>query len=130
MKTILRFALLLSIGIRGMQTANAAETDPETVLVTYHVKEGKADDLAQLLDRAWATYERLGMVRDQPHMVMKGKEKGGVFMAEILPWKSHAAPDNAPAEVFGLWNEMQNLCEKRGNRDSIEIPEVEMLRTQ
>ena len=101
---------------------------PETVLVTYHVREGKTDELAQLLDKAWATYQRLGMVLDKPHLVMKGKEKGGVFMAEILRWKSHSAPDNAPAEVFALWDEMQKLCEKRGERDGIEIRETEMLR--
>jgi hypothetical protein len=128
MKMILRRALLLIIGFAGLRVLAAAESDPETVLVTYHVKEGKADELAQLIDKTWTTYQRLGMVLDKPHLVMKGKEKGGLFMAEILPWKSHDKPDNAPAEVFALWDEMRRLCEKRDNRDSIEIPEVEVLR--
>ncbi|HEY6206468.1 MAG TPA: hypothetical protein VIW21_09920 [Chthoniobacterales bacterium] len=127
MKMILRRALLLIIGFAGLRVLAAAESDPETVLVTYHVKEGKSDALAQLIDKTWTTYQRLGMVFDKPHLVMKGKEKGGVFMAEIVPWKSHDKPDNAPAEVFALWDEMRKLCEKRDNRDSIEIPEVEVL---
>ena len=139
MRVIWTFAIVLSIASGGIGFLCAAETDPETVLVTYHVREGKTDELvvhssgkkltyAQLLDKAWATYQRLGMVLDKPHLVMKGKEKGGVFMAEILRWKSHSAPDNAPAEVFALWDEMQKLCEKRGERDGIEIRETEMLR--
>jgi hypothetical protein len=37
-------------------------------------------------------------------------------------------PDNAPTEVHTLWEEMQTLCEKRGGRDGIEIPEVQLLR--
>jgi hypothetical protein len=128
MKMVLRRALLLIIGFAGLRVLAAAESDPETVLVTYHVKEGKADELAQLIDKTWTTYQRLGMVLDKPHLVMKGKEKGGLFIAEIVPWKSHDKPDNAPAEVFALWDEMRRLCEKRDNRDSIEIPEVEVLR--
>jgi hypothetical protein len=125
MKALLIFGL---INVIAAGQITAGQEDPETVLVTYHVREGKSDELAQLLDKTWATYQRLGMVFDKPHLVMKGKEKGGVFMAEILPWKSHDKPDNAPAEVFALWDEMRNLCEKRDNRDSIEIPEVEVLR--
>lgn len=128
MKMISCLAVLLSISVGGIGLVRAAESDPETVLATYHVKEGKSDELAHLLDKAWATYQRLGMVLERPHVVMKGKEKGGAFMAEILPWKSHSAPDNAPAEVFALWDEMRKLCEKRGERDGIEIREVEMLR--
>lgn len=108
----------------------AAESDPETVLVTYHVKAGKADDLAKLIDRTSATYQRLGLVFDKPHLVMRGKEKGGIFMAEILPWKSHSAPDNAPKEVHALWDEMQKLCGPRGDRDGIEIPEVQVVRAK
>jgi hypothetical protein len=110
-------------------TVAAAENDPETVLVTYHVKSGKTDELAKLIDRTWATYQRLGLVFDQPHLVMRGTEKGGDFFAEILPWKSHSAPDNAPAEVHALWDEMQTLCEKRGGREGIEIPEVQIVRS-
>jgi hypothetical protein len=127
MKAIFSFAVVTLLGVAWLI---AGQEDPETVLVTYHVKEGKTEELAQLIDKTWATYQRLGMVFDKPHFVMKGKEKGGPFMAEILPWKSHDKPDNAPAEVFALWDEMQKLCEKRGNRDGIEIPEVEVLRNE
>jgi hypothetical protein len=128
MKTISYLAVLLSISVIGIGLVRSAQSDPETVLATYHVKEGKSDELAHLLDKAWVTYQRLGMVLEKPHLVMKGKEKGGLFMAEILRWKSHSAPDNAPAEVFALWDEMQKLCEKRAEREAIEIREVEMLR--
>jgi hypothetical protein len=127
MKTKTLILILIS-GLISAAHVRAGEDDPETVLVTYHIKESKADALAQLIDRTWMTYQRLGMVFDRPHLVMKGKEKGGMFIAEILPWKSHSMPDNAPAEVQALWDEMQTLCEKRGERDGIEIPEVQVLR--
>jgi hypothetical protein len=119
--------LLISVLVSAMHGL-AAENDPETVLVTYHIKESKGDALAQLIDRAWITYQRLGMVLDRPHLVLRGKEKGGMFMAEILPWKSHSMPDNAPAVVSALWDEMQTLCGKRDGHDVIEIPEVQLLR--
>jgi hypothetical protein len=121
-------SLLLTSFLASTVVATAAEDDPETVLVTYHVKEPATDQLLQLIDQAWQTYQRLDMVFDRPHMVMKGKEKGGIFIAEILRWKSHSNPDNARAEVFDIWDKMQPLCEKRGGRDGIEIPEVEVLR--
>jgi pyridoxine/pyridoxamine 5'-phosphate oxidase len=126
---LMKRSLLLVAGVlTSVVFAAANENEPETVLVRYHVKAGKSDELAQLIDRTWATYQRLGMVLQRPHLVMKGNEDGGVFMAEVLPWKSHSMPDNAPAEVQALWDKMQALCEKRGDRDSIEIPEVEVLR--
>lgn len=128
MKTHKTLALALILGLISAARGAAAESDPETVLVSYHVKAGKADELAQLIDRTWATYQRFGLVFDNPHLVMRGREKGGEFFAEILPWKSHSAPDNAPAEVHALWDEMQKVCEKRGGRDGIEIPEVEIVR--
>lgn len=127
MKTKTLVLALISCLVSAVHAATV-EDDPETVLVTYHIKEGKTDGLAQLIDRAWVTYQRLGMVLDGPHIILKGKEKGGMFMAEILPWKNHSMPDNAPADVHTLWNEMQMLCEKRGERDGIEIPEVQLLR--
>ena len=129
MKAILKNLIVVLVGtLVAAAGAIAAESDPETVLVTYHVKAGKADELAKLIDRTWATYRRLGLVFAKPHMVMRGKDESGEFMAEILPWKSHAAPDHAPAEVKALWDQMQLLCERRGDRDTIEIPEVEVLR--
>ena len=120
--------LILLLVLMWPFRATAAENDPETVLVTYHVKAGKADELAKLIDRIWATYRRLGLVFDKPHLVMQGNDNTGEFIAEILPWKSHSAPDHAPAEVKALWDQMQLLCERRGDRDTIEIPEVEVLR--
>jgi hypothetical protein len=128
MKAMLKNSLVILIAGWTWAGATAAESDPETVLVTYHVKAGKAIELAKLIDRTWATYRRLDLVFDKPHLVMRGKNDSGEFIAEILPWKSHSAPDHAPAEVKALWDQMEVLCERRGDSDTIEIPEVEVLR--
>jgi hypothetical protein len=128
MKALLSILIFGSL-ILTCDFACAAEDDPETVLTKFQVKRGRTDDLLRLLDRAWATYQRLGLVRDEPHLVMRGKEDdGSEFVAEILPWKTHAAPDHAPPEVHVIWDAMQNLCEKRGDHKGIEFPEVEVVR--
>jgi hypothetical protein len=108
----------------------SSESDPETVLVTYHVKPGKAEELAKVIDLTWATYRQLGLVFEKPHLVMRGKEDNNVFFTEILTWKNHSAPDHAPAEVKALWDQMQLLCERRDGHGTIEIPEVEIIRNE
>jgi hypothetical protein len=76
--------VLISSWLGGVASAPAAGNDPETVLVIYYIKEGKADAFGQLLDRTWLTYKRLGTVFDRPHIVMRGNENGVISMAEIL----------------------------------------------
>ena len=123
---LINFVTFVILALVG--TAAAAESDPETVLVRYHVRAGKSGELANLIDRTWDAYRRLGLVFDRPHIVMRGEEKGGEFLAEIVPWKSHSAPDNAPSEVHALWDEIEKLCERRGDRNAVEIPEVDVLK--
>jgi hypothetical protein len=131
MKAVLQsLVVVFALSLFATGGVAASESDPETVLVTYHVKEGKADELARMLDLTWATYRRLGLVFEKPHLVMRGEEESGVFFAEILPWKSHSAPDHAPPEVKALWDQIQFLCERRHGRDTIEIPEVEIMRNE
>jgi hypothetical protein len=84
--------------------------------------------LQQIVSQAWATYVRLGMVRSAPHMLLKGTdEKGNTTMFEIFSWKNSSVPDNAGPEVRKLWNEMEGLCEKRGDRPRIDFRQVEPL---
>jgi hypothetical protein len=124
-KAVVAIIGAVSLSVTGIW---AAET-PETVLVTFHVKPAKADELAQLLTRSWSTYQRLGMVLDKPHFVVRSKESDANFF-ELLSWRSHSMPDTAPAEVRELWNQMEALCEPRNNRSGIEFVEVELMSGQ
>jgi hypothetical protein len=105
---------LLVMSFSVAQTKAEQKSMPETVLVTFKVKRGQEARMQQVLSRAWATYVRLGMVRRDPHLLLKSTdEKGNSTMFEIFSWKDSSVPDNAGPEVRELWNEMEGLCEKR-----------------
>ena len=107
-------------------TGCAAEP-PETVLVTFHVKSGKADELNELLARSWTTYERLGLVLPQPHIIARSTEGETTFF-ELFSWKRNGIPDSAPAEVRELWDQMEALCEPRAGQSGIDFVEVDLVR--
>jgi hypothetical protein len=101
---------------------------PETVVVTYHVRPGGEAAMEKLLrEDHWPLLRRLGFVWESPHVLVRGVEEGGkpVFR-EILTWRDHDTPDDAPPEVHAVWDRMKPLVEKRG-ADAIEIDEVDLL---
>jgi hypothetical protein len=128
----MRRAVVLSTAVFGFSAlALAGEPDPkspETVVVTYHVKPGSEAAMEKLLrEDHWPMLRRNGFVRESPHVLVKCVEDGGKpCFREVLTWRDHETPDNAPPEVHAVWDRMQTLVEKRG-ADSIEIEEVELL---
>jgi hypothetical protein len=101
---------------------------PETVVVTYHVKPGSEAAMEKLLrEDHWPLLRRMGFVRESPHVLVRSVEDGGKpCFREILTWRDHDTPDNAPSEVHAVWDRMHALVEKRG-AEAIEIEEVELL---
>src|SRR5206468_4297225 len=70
--------------------------DTETVYTTFHVIPGKEAEFAKVLEKAWPTYHKLGMVLEKPHLILSGAdEQGRPYFIEILTWKDHDAPDHA-----------------------------------
>ena len=105
-----------------------AKSDPETVLVTYHVKSGKEAAFQEVLLRIWQIYRSEHLVFAEPHVIVRATEEGGVTrFVEILTWVSPAAPDHAPDAVKKLWEQEQSLCEARGGHTGIEGGEVEIV---
>lgn len=127
------FAIIAASLVFGALTlpkgkAAAPKSETETVITTFRVKQGKEAEFSKVLAKAWPTYHRFGMVLDTPHIVLRGlDESGKTYFVEILTWKDHDAPDNAPAEVSAIWNEMGPLCEPRLGRPGIEFPEVQII---
>jgi hypothetical protein len=120
----------LASGVLALPTGKAAasKSETETVITTFRVKQFKEAEFAKVLAKAWPTYHRLGMVLDTPHVVLRGlDESGKTYFVEVLTWKDHDAPDNAPAEVTAIWNEMVPLCEARLGHAAIEFPEVQVV---
>src|SRR5437764_38643 len=81
---------------------------PETVVVTYRPKAGKEKEVEGLIQKHWETIQRLGMVLPEPHLLYRGQDaKGSTFFVNIITWKTHEAPDAAPAEVTAIWRAME-----------------------
>ena len=123
--------VLAAAGLCAPALALAADPDPkspETVLVTYHVKPGSEAAMEKLLrEDHWPLLRRLDFVWESPHVLLRGVEDGGKpCFREILTWRDHDTPDNAPPEVHAVWDRMRPLVEKRG-ADAIEIEEVDLL---
>ena len=106
----------------------AAATDPETVLVTYHVEAGKEAEFETALSGAWVIYRREHLVFAKPHFVVRDTEDGGkTRFVEVFTWKSHAIPEHAPKAVKTVWQQEQSLCGARNGHGGIEIGEVQII---
>ena len=113
MKTIL--LTIFALAAPGQQNAR-----PETVMVTCHAKAGAEAELQRVLTRHWNTAGDLKLLRDTPHMRLRGIENGQTYFVEIFTWRDSAIPDHAPPPIQSIWAEMNKLVEGRG----IEIAEV------
>jgi hypothetical protein len=124
---VLSLAILAFPFLRPTKITHA-QSNTETVIATYQAKQGREEDLLKLLAKHWATIHRLGMVLDQPHLVLRGKDDSGkTYFVEILTWDDPETPDHAPAEVRAIWNEMQTMVEPRLGHQGIEFPEVHVV---
>ena len=130
--TNLLFAFSL-LGLAGCSTAHRADrsvakADPETVLITYHVRADKQAEFQAVLARAWEIYRRERLVLAEPHIIVRDTEDGDkARFVEVFTWVSHAAPDHAPQSVKTIWKQEQSLCEERSGRHGIEGGEVELV---
>jgi hypothetical protein len=120
--------ILLACALISTNRPVQAQNDTETVMATYRVKQGKEGDLLKLLAKHWSIIHRLGMVRDQPHLVLRGKDNSGkTYFVEILTWEDPDTPDHAPAEVHAIWKDMETLVEPRDGHPGIDFPEVHVI---
>lgn len=94
-------------------------------LCRYWVKKEKEAEFRKLLDAHWPTFQRLGLVaNDPPHLIFRGEDKErGVFYVETFPWKDGEAAGRAHSlpEVASIWEPMGECC------SSMEFPSVEVV---
>jgi hypothetical protein len=112
--------VLVSAGLVAQQPT----ADPETVMVTLRVKPGGEGAVAEVLTRHWQTARALGLVRDTPHVTIRGAEGDRPYFIDIFTWRDASAPDNAPASIRAIWDEMNRLVERREGKPGLEITEV------
>jgi hypothetical protein len=130
MKTTYLLFAILPLALLGCSTThrNSVKRDPETVLVTYHVKSGKEAEFREVLSRAWEFYRGEHLVFAEPHIVVQDTENGGKpRFVEIFTWVNRSIPEHAPESVKAIWKQEESLCEKRGEHYGIEPGEVELL---
>ena len=101
-------------------------TTPAISLCRYWVKPEKEADFKKLLEHHWPTFQKLGLVADDPpHLVFRGKTKDGkIFYVETFPWKDREASARAHSlpEVAAIWEPMGECC------TDMEFPDVEQIR--
>jgi hypothetical protein len=120
--------MLASVAFAQAKSKRTTKDETETVYSTFYVIPGKEDEFWKVLERAWPTYYRLGMVLKSPHLILRGADAAGrPYFIEILTWKDHDKPDHAPAEVQAIWDQMTALCEKRDGHRRIEFYEVKLV---
>ncbi len=129
MKRLSVLAALTFLSAPWALGAGGDAKDPETVVVTFHVRPGKEADMEKLLRQDhWIVLRRLDLVFETPHVLVRCTESGAKpCFLEVLTWKSHEIPDNAPPEVQAIWTRMNEFVEKREGKPAIEIDEVDPL---
>jgi hypothetical protein len=117
------FLALAALGT-GIAWGQAPE-EPETVLLTYHPKMGAEDRLLQAIRRHWRTAERLKLVVDAPHVVVRGSDGDErPYFVEVFTWRDGSIPDAAPAEILACWSEINKHVESRGVKPGVDIAVV------
>src|SRR5262245_2866131 len=129
MKAIYSLLAVSLLTLTGCKTHHHSATpDPETVLVTYHVKAGKEAEFQAVLSRAWEIYRRDGLVFAEPHIIVQDTEEGGKpRFVEIFTWINRSTPEHAPESVRTIWKQEESLCEQRGGHYGIEPNEVDLV---
>jgi hypothetical protein len=100
---------------------------PETVMVTYHAKAGSEAALANAIAKQWAAANRLKLVLETPHTLVRGDEQGKTYFVEIFTWRDANIPDAPPAAIQNIWAEMTQLVESRGARPGIDFAAVSLV---
>jgi hypothetical protein len=113
----------LAVSIPGSAAAQSSAM-PETVMVTYHAKAGSETALANAIARQWATANRLKLVLETPHTLVRGDEQGKAYFVEVFTWRDANTPDAPPAVIQNIWAEMNQLVESRGGRPGIDFAAV------
>jgi hypothetical protein len=120
--------LFLGAVFPGSSAAQTGGGKPETVMVTCHAKPGSEAELARVIARHWTAVRGLKLVRDTPHLTLRGIEDGDkTYFVEIFTWRDASIPDAAPAPIQAIWTEMGNLVEPRAGRPGIDIVQVSVI---
>jgi hypothetical protein len=88
---------------------------PVKTLVTYYPKEGKENELLEMVQKHWPALSGTGLVTDEPAVVYRAwdKRSGKPHFVEIFSWRDEQASSLAhqTPEVMAVWEPMKPLLE-------------------
>jgi hypothetical protein len=88
---------------------------PVKTLVTYHPKEGKENELLEMIQKHWPALSGTGLVTDEPAVVYRAwdKRSGKPHFVEIFSWRDEEASSLAhqTPEVMAVWEPMGLVME-------------------
>ena len=112
----------------GSTAAQQDSEQPETVMVTLHAKPGAEAELERVIAQHWTTAHHMKLVRDSPHLTVRGTEDGKkAYFIDVFTWRDSRIPDAAPAEIQKIWSEMNRLVEARGGHPGLEFTPVSVV---
>jgi len=115
-------------GSVGPSAAQQTAKEPETVMVTLHAKPGAEADLERVIAQHWTTARQLNLVREAPHVTIRGTEDGNkTYFIDVFTWREARIPDAAPAEIQKIWNAMNRLVESRDGHAGLEFAAVSIV---
>ena len=123
-RTLSRLAALpfWCFSIAALSPAQQPAETPETVMVTLRARPGAEAELERVIARHWKTARAMKLVRETPHLTLRGTEDGnGTYFIEIFTWRDARIPDSAPAALRQIWDEMNRLVAARGGRPGLEF---------
>ena len=125
--SLFAISLLALAGCSTTHPVAGTKDDSETVMVTYHVQQGKEAEFEALLTNAWDTYRKEHLVHSEPHVVVRdadGEDK--TKFVEIFTWSK--SPDRPTPSVLAIWKQEQSLTESRDGHRGIEGGEVNLVK--
>lgn len=119
---------VLAVAVAVLALAAFRGDDPETVCVTLRPKAGAEAELKKVIAAHWETARRLNLVEPEPHVTLQLKDDGGApYFIDIFTWRDRDIPDNAPAAILAIWNDMSRLTAERSGRPGLRIEEVKRV---
>jgi hypothetical protein len=102
-----------------------ADVRPVTMLVSYHPKAGREQELRALVERHYPVLSQLGLVTDMRAQVWQARAKGAErpHFVELFQWKTPQSSDVAhqTPEVMAVWETMGPILER------LELVELQAL---
>jgi hypothetical protein len=125
----MRRAIVALIAVTiGVLPAQQSAPKPETVVITFHARQGAEAELARAIEKHWAVAREMKLVYDSPHLTLRRIEDGNkICFTDIFTWRDAAIPDNAPPAIQAIWAHMNQLVESRGGDPGLGIARADIV---